>query len=126
MARSLTKKILSTKICFLADLGKTTKYYPLKILGYMVFSFPNSKLTIKSQALLILISDVPSLPFRLQEKHNREKLRDHLKLMVAIQEELKEVQKRVKEMQSKIKDAHLRQERLLGSSNRSVQSCMYM
>ena len=92
----------------------------------MVFSLPSSKLTIESQALLILISDVPSFPFRLQEKHNREKLRDHLKLMVAIQEELKEVQKRVKEMQSKIKDAHLRQERLLGSSNRSVQSCMYM
>ena len=42
--------------------------------------------------------------------------------MVAIQEELKEVQKRVKEMQVKIKDAHLRQERLLGSSNRSVPS----
>ena len=58
--------------------------------------------------------------FRLQEKHNREKLRDHLKSMVAIQEELKEVQKRVQEMQGKIKDAHLRQERLLGSSSRYI------
>ena len=58
--------------------------------------------------------------FRLQEKHNREKLRDHLKSMVTIQAELKEVQKRIQEMQGKIKDAHLRQERLLGSSSRYV------
>ena len=43
--------------------------------------------------------------------------------MVTIQEELKEVQRRVEEMQVKIKDAHLRQERLLGSSNRSVPCC---
>lgn len=56
--------------------------------------------------------------YRLQEKHNREKLRDHLKSMVDTQEELKEVQAKVKLMQAKIKDAHLRQERLLGSSNR--------
>jgi cellobiose-specific phosphotransferase system component IIA len=42
--------------------------------------------------------------------------------MVAVQEELKEVQKRVQEMHSKIKDAHLRQERLLGSSSRSAQA----
>lgn len=55
---------------------------------------------------------------RLQEKHNREKLRDHLKAMVATQEELKEVQKRVKDVQRKIKDAHSRQERLLSSSTR--------
>ena len=67
----------------------------------------------------MLITDVLTLPFRLQEKHNREKLRDHLKSMVAIQEELKEVQKRVEDMQVKIKDAHSRQERLLGSSSRS-------
>lgn len=64
--------------------------------------------------------------FRLQEKHNREKLRDHLKSMVAIQEELKEVQKRVKEMQGKIKDAHLRQERLLGSSTRSAPNYIHI
>ena len=35
------------------------------------------------------------------------------------QEELKGVQKKVKELQTKIKEAHLRQDRLLGSSVRS-------
>lgn len=55
---------------------------------------------------------------RLQEKHNREKLRDHLKSMVDTQEELKEVQARVKELQTKIKEAHSRQERLIDSSSR--------
>lgn len=76
-------------------------------------TMPNIK---QAQSMLIF----SSFPSRLQEKHNREKLRDHLKSMVAIQEELKEVQKRIKDMQSKIKDAHLRQERLLVSSNRSA------
>ena len=59
---------------------------------------------------------------RLQEKHNREKLRDHLKSMVDTQEELKEVQKkvqkRIKELQAKIREAHSRQERLIDSSTR--------
>lgn len=52
-------------------------------------------------------------PFRLQEKHTREKLRDHLKNMVGTQEELKEVQKKVSEVVSRIKLAHQRKERLL-------------
>ena len=60
---------------------------------------------------------------RLQEKHNREKLRDLLKSMVAIQEELKVAQKRVEEMQAKIRAAHSRKERLLESSRRLEQAC---
>ena len=57
---------------------------------------------------------------RLQEKHVREKLRDHLKSVVSMQTELMEVQKKVKEGEAKITATHSRQERLLESANRSA------
>lgn len=55
---------------------------------------------------------------RLQEKHIREKLRDYLKSIVAMQQDLKEVQGKVIKMESKITNTHKRQERLLESSAR--------
>ena len=59
-----------------------------------------------------------SILHRLQEKHVREKLRDHLKSIVSMQTELMEVQKKVKEAEAKITDTHNRQERLLESATR--------
>ena len=53
---------------------------------------------------------------RLQEKHIREKLRDHLKSIVSMQHDLKEVQRKVMEMETKISSTHKRQERLLESA----------
>lgn len=60
--------------------------------------------------------------FRLQEKHTREKLRDHLKSMSTMQEELKEVHAKISEVKTRIKKASQRQERLLHPGARSVQS----
>ena len=53
---------------------------------------------------------------RLQEKHIREKLRDHLKSIVSMQQDLKEVQRKVMDMETKISSTHKRQERLLESA----------
>ena len=62
---------------------------------------------------------------RLQEKHTREKLRDHLKNMVGTQEELKEVQMKISEVGQRIKQAHQRQERLLPPGARWAENNMY-
>ncbi len=59
----------------------------------------------------------PSLP-RLQEKHTRERLRDHLQGVVALQAELRDTQIKLKEVQKLIRDANLRQQRMLSASTK--------
>lgn len=61
-----------------------------------------------------------TLSARLQEKHTREQLCDHLRGVVAIHSELKDVQTRLKEVQKLIKQAHLRQQRMLAASTKYV------
>ena len=55
---------------------------------------------------------------RLQEKHTREKLRDHLQAIASLQTELLEVRKRLTSIQSKIRASHDRRQKLLKSSSR--------
>jgi len=55
---------------------------------------------------------------RLQEKHTREKLRDHLKMITGLQSELAEVQGRVAEARRNIQEAHERQKRMLAIATR--------
>ena len=55
---------------------------------------------------------------RLQEKHTREKLRDHLKMITGLQSELAEVQGRVAEARRNIQEAHERQKRMLAMATR--------
>ena len=55
---------------------------------------------------------------RLQEKHTREKLRDHLQAIASLQTELLEVRKRLRSMQSKIQATHDRKQKLLKASSR--------
>ena len=57
---------------------------------------------------------------RLQEKHTREKLRDHLQAVAGLQRELQEVRKRLVATQSKIRTSHDRQQKLLKSTARSA------
>ncbi len=56
--------------------------------------------------------------YRLQEKHTREKLHDHLKSMVTAQEELKEVLEKINDIETRIKMANQRQERLVQPGTR--------
>ena len=60
---------------------------------------------------------------RLQEKHTREQLRDHLKAIVSTQAELQQVFQRISDIQAKIRRSHQRQQQLLAThSNRSVRA----
>jgi lysine-specific histone demethylase 1 len=54
----------------------------------------------------------------LQEKHTREKLRDHLQAIASLQAELLEVRKRLGSMQNKIRATHDRKQKLLKASSR--------
>ncbi len=56
--------------------------------------------------------------YRLQEKHTREKLKEHLKTIVSTQEELKEVQMKITEVEKKIKQSSKRKDRLLNAGAR--------
>ena len=49
----------------------------------------------------------------MQEKHTREKLLDHLKASVAIQEDLKVILTKLRDVEKKIKLTSKRKERLL-------------
>ena len=62
----------------------------------------------------------PPLPLssRLQEKHTREKLRDHLKMITRLQSELAEMQGRVAEVRTKIREADERRKRMLATATR--------
>lgn len=53
---------------------------------------------------------------RLQEKHTREKLRDHHASILSMQNDLLEVHRKLTDVQQKIKDSHTRQQRLAGGS----------
>ncbi len=55
---------------------------------------------------------------RLQEKHIREKLRDHLQSIVSMQTELMAVQRKVLDTEAKITSTNDRQQRLLESASR--------
>lgn len=52
---------------------------------------------------------------RLQEKHTREVLRDHLRGVTNLQAELKQIYDQIREIQNKIKQTHERQKQLLQS-----------
>ena len=58
-------------------------------------------------------SHPPSL--RLQEKHTREVLKDHLRNNISTQSELKLTYNKIIEMQDKIKQTHERQKQLLAA-----------
>lgn len=66
---------------------------------------------------LILSSPFPlsssSLLLRLQEKHTRESLKDHLTNISSLQYELKHVYEQIKELQMKMKQGQERQRQLL-------------
>ena len=66
--------------------------------------------------LFILFSE-PSLP-RLQEKHTREKLRDHLKTISSLQTELLDLRKKLTSIQNKIKSTHDRRGKLMKAASR--------
>ena len=55
---------------------------------------------------------------RLQEKHTREKLRDHLRVVVATQTELKVALANVGELKRRIQQTHEKRERLLATTTR--------
>jgi lysine-specific histone demethylase 1 len=65
--------------------------------------------------LFILFSE-PSLP-RLQEKHTREKLRDHLKTISSLQTELLDLRKKLTSIQNKIKSTHDRRGKLMKAAS---------
>lgn len=62
------------------------------------------------------------LVIQLQEKHTREKLRDHYASILSMQNDLLEVHRKLAEVQQKIKDSGTRQQRLtVGSTEDDVQ-----
>ena len=61
---------------------------------------------------------LPHVPSRLQEKHTREKLRDHLRMITRLQTELAEIQGRVAEVRTKIREADERRKRMLTAATR--------
>ena len=56
---------------------------------------------------------------RLQEKHARERLRDHLKMIASLQTDLMEVRKRLLSTQGKIRATQDRKQKLLKSASTS-------
>lgn len=68
--------------------------------------------------MYIFISNPHLVLSRLQEKHTREKLRDHLKMITRLQSELAEMQRRVREVRTKIREADERRKRMLATATR--------
>ena len=71
-----------------------------------------------SPPLIIPMLTSRSSLHRLQEKHTREKLRDHLKTISSLQTELLDVRKKLTSIQNKIRSTHDRKQKLMKAASR--------